>query len=71
MDTLVITREGKQILERYNGQDLDTYDYDLELNHEDIPTEWFNDKLREYHFMNTITWKEIVEYLTKEFKYQF
>ena len=71
IDTLIISRDGKQVIERFNGQDLDTYDHDLELDHEKLATEWYNDKIRKFHFMEGITWDEIVEYLVNEFNYQF
>ena len=71
IDTLVITRNGKQMLERYSGQNLDEYDHDLEIDHEKLATEWYNDKIRKFHFMDTITWDEVVEYLRNEFDVEF
>lgn len=35
-DTLVVLKNGKNVLERYAGQNLDEYNHIAELNHEKI-----------------------------------
>ena len=36
IDTLIIERNGHYMIESYQGQDLDNYDHDVELNHNEL-----------------------------------
>ena len=67
MDTLVIERNGKYILEKYNEQDLDTYDHVAETNHDNLMNMKIMENKVGYWYMRNITIAEIMEYV-KQFK---
>lgn len=66
-DTLVVLKNGKNVLERYTGQNLDEYDHIAELNHEKI----IEQKVNGFWYMDGISYEYIFNYLEKEFDYKF
>lgn len=63
-DTLIVEKDNKYFIEKYQGQNLDEYSYIAELNHEKL----LNYKALDYYFMKTITINQILEYINHEFK---
>lgn len=59
IDTLIIERNGRYMIESYQGQDLDNYDYDVELNHNEL----LYCKEQDRYFMKDITIKQILDYI--------
>lgn len=67
VDTLIVQEEnGMYKIERYNNQNLDEYNYIAELNHEKL----FTCKINNDYYMKTISIKDIMDYLVKEFNYK-
>lgn len=58
-DTLIVCRDGKNIIERYQGQSLDEYDYIAEFGHGKL----LDAKALGYWYMSDITIKDIMDYL--------
>ena len=61
IDTLIVMRDGRQLIERYKNQNLDEYDHEYELNH---------DRLLELKYskaIENISIQDIFEYLKKYF----
>ena len=67
IDTLIVLKDGKHIIEKYKGQNLDEYDHVAEINHEKLVEQ----KVNNYYYMEQISYDEIFIYLAKEFNYKF
>lgn len=63
IDTLIVEKDGKYVIERYKGQNLDEYPHIFECNHEKL----IEYKVNKHYFMSTISYDEIYNYLIKEF----
>lgn len=67
LDTLIVEENGVYKIERYKGQNLDEYNYIAEMDHDKLITE----KTLNHWYMETISIKDIMDYLIKEFDYKF
>ena len=66
IDTLIVEKDNEYFIEKYQGQNLDEYDHISELDHNNL----LNYKAIGCYFMKTITIKQILEYMQKEFGYK-
>lgn len=67
VDTLIVERDGMYKIERYNGQNLDEYNHIAELNHEYL----VEAKESKHWYMESVSFKDVFDYLAQEFNYKF
>lgn len=65
-DTLIVERDGTYKIERYNGQNLDEYDYVAEMNHDKLLSNKYQQDNGAF-YMRDITLKDIYDYLRKNY----
>ena len=73
IDTLIVKRGDKTVIEKYDGQDLETYDHLLEINHSKLlDIAWQagmkNSSFRKYY--GNITLTDVFEYWKKHFNFK-
>ena len=69
-DTLIVFRDGKYKIQKYNGEDLDAYDHTLELNHDKLVAIKINKGLLYEEISKDISFEDIYDYLKKEFNFK-
>ena len=69
-DTLIVFRDGKYKIQKYNGEDLDVYDHTLEINHDKLISIKVNKGKLYEEIAKDISFEDIYNYLKKEFNFK-